>query len=281
MNKPEAGVFVGPLQMLYDRVVVAEGTPLSVHPWLEPLPPSLYKYFPPERLHILTDCKVRFSQRQAFDDEFDLRPKAASFGTAEEMRAFMEQDPVLRHRPTELRERVIASIINDPRKAEELLRNTQRWMTTPEEFAVFSLCENFHSAAMWNRYAGSGKGFVVAFETQHPCFSILRSPGIIGKVEYSDRPYESMLSSYGAGSFFRKRNRFQFEAEWRSLRAIHRLNHTRVDGNRLPIYLAPFRPECVREILMLQGCSVEWELRTLAAVDARYRHIAVNFCLTH
>ena len=110
MSKGGADVFVGPLQMLYDRIVVAEGAAVTTHPWQIRLPGTLYKYFPPERLHVLTDCRVRFSQRQAFEDEFDLRPRVASFGTAEEMRAFMQQDPVLRRHPIELREKVIASM---------------------------------------------------------------------------------------------------------------------------------------------------------------------------
>ena len=265
--------------MLYDRIIVAEGAAVNSHPWQRYTPPVLYKYFPPERLHVLTDCHVRFSQRQVFDDRSDLRPEVASFGTADEMRAFMQQDPVLRRHPIELREKVIASIIDDPSKAEEMLRNTQRWLTVPEEFAVFCLCENFDSAAMWRRYAGQGKGFVVAFDTRAPSFSILRSRGIIGQVEYNDEPYSSMLSAYGASSFFRKRRRFEFEAEWRILRAISKLDHRGTDGNGFPICLGPFNPECVKEISVLEGSSVEWKLRTLAAVDTRYRHVVVSFCI--
>jgi hypothetical protein len=279
MGTHGADVFIGPLQMLHDRIVVAEGAAAGTRPWQKTVPPALYKYFPPERLHVLTDCLVRFSQRQAFDDEFDLRPEVARFGTAEEMRVFMTQDPVLQRHPLELREKVIASIVGDPRKVEEMLRNTQRWMTVPEEFGVFCLCENFRSGAMWRRYAAGGKGFVVAFDTRTPYFSTLRSPGLIGQVEYSDLPYESMLSAYGASSFFRKRRKFEFEAEWRSIRALKRFAQTRTDSNGQPVYLSPFNPKCVSEILILPGCSVEWELRTLAALDARYRHVPVNFCV--
>jgi hypothetical protein len=36
-----------------------------------------FKYLPPERFHVLTDCRVRFSQRTAFEDDHELQPDYA------------------------------------------------------------------------------------------------------------------------------------------------------------------------------------------------------------
>jgi len=86
---------ISPIQIRHDSAVaMAEAIP-RVHPWQKPLPPLLYKYYPPERFHVLTDCMVPFSQREVFDDQRDLRPEVANFGTAQEIRAFMDNDPVL------------------------------------------------------------------------------------------------------------------------------------------------------------------------------------------
>jgi len=82
-----------------------------VHPWQKPLPPLLYKYYPPERFHVLTDCMVRFSQREVFDDQRDLRPEVANFGTAQEIRAFMDNDPVLARYAPALKEAVIGHVL--------------------------------------------------------------------------------------------------------------------------------------------------------------------------
>lgn len=269
-------VFISPLQISHDSAVALPGVVPSVHPWQKPLPRVLYKYYPPQRLHVLTECAVRFSQREVFDDQRDLRPEVANFGSPEEIRAFMKIDPVLARYPPALKEAVIAHVLNTPGREQELIRQTQRWLTAPEQFAVFCLCENSLSRRMWNQYASNGEGFVVAFDTQHPTFALLKSPGLIGGVEYSDEPIPSFLGKYGASAFFRKRTRYSFEAEWRSVRALTRFKDIVNPGIGPPIYLADFNPACITKILILSKCLLEWELRTLAAVDARYRHTDVT-----
>jgi len=54
-------------------------------PWEYAVPPVLYKYRPPERLDVLTDCRVRFSHRSAFEDDHELQPDYAIFGTESEI----------------------------------------------------------------------------------------------------------------------------------------------------------------------------------------------------
>ncbi len=58
-------------------------------PWEHEIPPILYKYFRPERTHVLETSRVRFSQRSVFEDERELRPGYASFGTEEEILWFV------------------------------------------------------------------------------------------------------------------------------------------------------------------------------------------------
>lgn len=218
---------------------------------------------------------VRFSQREVFDDQADLRPEVANFGTADEIRAFMNIDPVLARYPVGLKEAVIAHVLWTPGREQELIGQAQGWMTAPEEFGVFCLCENYLSRRMWNEYAAGGKGFVVEFDTRHIAFSLLKKPGLIGQVEFSDLPISSFLTRYGASAFFRKRSRYEFEAEWRSVRALRRFRTVLRPAGGPPIYLAPFNPGCISKILILSSSSIEWEVRTLAAVDARYRHILI------
>lgn len=265
-----------PQQLLYDSAVPSRDEP-RLHPWQKLLPPRLYKYYPPERFHILTDCAVRFSQREVFDDQYDLRPQVERFGTAEEIRAFMDFDPVLNRHPDALKSAVINHVLNTPGAEERLIAQAQHWLTAPEQFGVFCLCENSRNRDMWNRYAADGTGFLLSFDTRHPGFVWLRSPGLIGKVEYGDTPISSFLSRYGASSFFRKRERYRFEAEWRSIRALRRFKNVLHPEHGPAVYLAPFSPECVSEILILPDCAIEWELRTLVAVDCRYRHASVSF----
>ena len=98
----------------------------------------------------------------------------------------------------------------------------------------------------------------------------------IGKVEYSNERISSFLTRYGATSFFQKKERYRFEAEWRSVRALRRFKKVHQPDKGLAVYLAPFGPSCVAEVRILPECVVEWELRTLFAVDSRYRHTSVT-----
>jgi hypothetical protein len=56
-----------------------------MYPWELPVPAVLYKYQPPERIDVLTNSQIRFSQRFVFDDQHELQPDYASFGTVEQI----------------------------------------------------------------------------------------------------------------------------------------------------------------------------------------------------
>jgi hypothetical protein len=259
--------------------VVVPGVSPDVFPWDKyPVPKVLYKYFPPERFHVLTECLIRFSQRQVFEDLRELQPEVASFGNEDEIKKFMEINPALSRHPPWLREAVASHVLNTPGREAALIEQTKGWLTGPNEVGVLCLTEHLTSDEMWKEYAGDQRGFVVAFDTTHPGFNKLRSPGRLGKVEYADAPISSFLSTYGMNTFFRKRTRYEFEAEWRAIRLFTRFRpeNIRRHGTGLPIYLAPFDPACITAIVMREECAVEWNLRTLAAVDARYRHVSVD-----
>jgi len=262
--------------------VIVPGVSPDVLPWDKYTVPAMsYKYFPPERFHVLTDCLVRFSQRQVFEDMLELQPEVAKFGNADEMRAFFDINPALSRHPIWLREAVINHVLRTPGREAALIEQTRRWLTTPNEFGVLCFAEYPTSDAMWTEYAGNGRGFVVAFETTHSTFNLLQSPGRLGKVEYTDRPISSFLSAYGPNALFQKRTKYEFESEWRSIRHFSRFLPenviTPLSGH--PIYLAPFDPACISAIFIQHRCTVEWQIRTLAAIDARYRHVQVVFSL--
>jgi hypothetical protein len=98
-------------------------------------------------------------------------------------------------------------------------------MRSPDEFGVLCLTEQPDSQRMWTEYADSGRGFVVGFDTSHAEFTQLTKLGRIGLVCYSDEPFGSFLGTFSdiAATFFRKRMKYEFEREWRSIRAIRHL----------------------------------------------------------
>ena len=238
------------------------------------VPRTLYKYCRPERVHVLRECSVRFSQRTAFDDERELRPEVAAFGTEEEIRVYMDFDPVFREKETWLKGELLHRMFTEKGWQERVTQIAQSNVKAADEFGVFCLCEQPNSNEMWATYAAT-TGFVIAFDTTHPSSDLLRNPGKLGKVTYSDEPVGTFLGSYGPEAFFRKRTKYAFECEWRIIRALHRLER-KSEHEGYPVLVSPFDPACVSEILVRPERSVEGELRELLRTDGRYRHVAVR-----
>lgn len=245
----------------------------------QPIPHKLYKYCPPERLHLLRDCTIRFSQRVVFDDERELCPDVTAFGTEEEIRAYMHFNPEFRTMPLLLKNAVIQRVLYALGWQKRLARIAQTNVKAADQFGVLCLCEEPDSKEMWESYAAS-TGFIIAFETSHLAFHSLCKPGRLGKVTYSDESLGTFLGSYGPEAFFRKRLKYSFEREWRVLKALHRLKSVG-EQNGIPILVSRFDPACVSEILLRPESRVEQDIRVLLDVDARYGHVSMRQIDSH
>jgi hypothetical protein len=237
------------------------------------MPPLLYKYLPPERLDVLRDCRVRFSQRSVFDDDHELTPDVAKFGTLDEIWRFVLRKGI--KLPPGLPLNVLVMLIAESPKAQASASQvTAKNIKSLDQIGIFCLTESKDSERMWAEYAGAGRGFVVGFHTAHAGFGQLSSPGKLGKVSYSDEPfgtYLGILETEGVAPLFRKRMKYAFELEWRSIRTLQRLEAR--GGN---IFLSPFDPASVSEVVIRPESTVETDLRRLVSTDARYHHVKIN-----
>jgi hypothetical protein len=245
-------------------------------PWEYPWPLVLFKYFPPERLHVLRDCSVRFSQRTAFEDDHELQPDFAIFGTSSEIWRYAIMTGSQLSRGGYPAGVVVAGLATDPVQQKRALENLQRAITVKDELGCFCLTEFPNSQRMWTEYAAQGTGFVMGFNTRHSGFVQQLMPrGRLGKVEYSDEPFGSALGTIleedATGLMFRKRLKYSFESEWRIVRLLRRLQHSG-DG----IFLSPFDPASVCRIIIRPTCTVETELMEIISSDDRYRNLKIE-----
>ena len=236
-----------------------------------PVPPTLYKYLPPERLHVLRDCRIRFSQRDVFEDDHELLPDYQKFGDEGEIWRFiiskgLRLDPRI---PGNLLVRLISESPKHQQRAVQVAVNN---IASARQMGILCLTEVYDSDQMWNEYAAGG--LVLAFDTTHRSFNALRKPGIFGKVHYSDVAFESFLGmievDYTA-PLFRKRMKYGFEREWRSLRLFKHLER-HADG----VFLAEFDPACVSAIIIRANCAVRRELEEILTSDGCYAHVALR-----
>src|SRR2546430_366481 len=117
------------------------------NPWDYEVPTVLYKYLPPERFNVLTDCRFRFSQRAIFDDKRELEPEVAAFGTEEEIRKFIERGPEADF-PKFLKDVTVKSILSKPGEQKRLAEFAQKHMQSPNEFGVFCMSESGNTRRM-------------------------------------------------------------------------------------------------------------------------------------
>jgi hypothetical protein len=236
------------------------------------VPPILYKYLQPDRLDVLANCRVRFSQRRVFEDDHELQPDYAKFGTSSEIWRFviskgLRLDPAI---PPNI---LVELIAMNPNHQQRAIQAAVSNIKSLRVMGIFCLTEVADCDRMWNEYAGEG-GFVIGFDTTHESFNALRLPGLFGRVSYSDAAFETflgMMETEPLAPLFRKRMKYSFEREWRSIRQFKELErHPDV------ICLSPFDPACVREVIMRSECVVRRELREIIANDGRYADVQIS-----
>ena len=239
--------------------------------WVLP-PPVLYKYLSAGRLDVLKTCRVRFTQRRFFEDDHELQPDYARFGTVDEIKRHIQRTPSARISWLILEQQ--AQLLADNPKYQEKAKQTAiNSIKSLDEMGILCLSGTYLSDQMWNEYAQNGCGFVVAFDTAHPGFRKITEPLGIRKVFYRDGGFETFLGMMEKSVFeplYLKRMKYSFEQEWRSIRQLKDL-----EGGVDDVYLSPFDPACIREIIIRADCGVEQQLRELAAHDERYQHVQV------
>jgi hypothetical protein len=239
-------------------------------PWDFAAPSILYKFMRPERLDVLSECRICFSLRTAFEDDHELQPDYAAFGTQDEIQRFMVSNgwpqAVSKHLA-----RLVAIVDGFQTLT---VRNAQKNIKSIDKVGVLCLTETAGSERMWIEYSDRSRGFIVAFDTAHAGFRNLTEPRGVGKVSYSDRAFETFLGMIERNVFeplYRKRMKYAYENEWRAIRLL-----TRLEPDANGIFLSPFDPAIVAEIIIRQDCVVKAELRQLLTTDSRYQHVKMR-----
>jgi hypothetical protein len=167
---------------------------------------KLYKYLPPDRVDVVANGKLRFTQPQDFNDPFEVLPNIDALLPPDKFRSYFSQfendakhdfDKALREKlanaglPPELATllpydalkavgldftSMAESILPVMLVAERERFSTHIQQTTGEKLGILSLSENPTSLLMWAHYAASHHGFVLEFDSAHPFFNQQKNP---------------------------------------------------------------------------------------------------------
>lgn len=239
----------------------------------------VYKYVHPDRVDILENGTIRFTQPYALNDPFDSNPNYNLFRESVRKRT----QALLKDHSKQLSAFHYAAaqfFILDQSKhyLEEMKRKLN------DDFAILSLTQNKNNLLMWSHYADSHRGFVLGFDSDHHFFS-KEPPRVmtpLTEVKYSDqRPivpvFEEATSQDVANIlFFTKSKHWEYEEEKRMLaKPTAATNKVEVKGG-FNIYLYKFPPEILKEVIF--GClmSLELKKRIAAITKNKFKDVLLN-----
>ena len=242
----------------------------------------LYKYVPAERISVLQDFLIRFTQPNEMNDPFEARPDSyiTSEGRARELADVIRQSPIsiwsagrtATHAEME-REAYASSVERDPNCAEQIYARVGIQIPLDEiakkvydevynRVGILSLSESSDNLLMWTHYAGGHRGFVLMLYGSHDFFKGDRPVSGFEKpkrVEYSsDRPRMQINNPNMPAIFFIKGTPWKYEKEWRYLKEIENADVLCQQTNALPVGLFRVPPECIVGVIL--GCYRSQEL---------------------
>ena len=212
-------------------------------------------------IQILEKGFIRFTQADALNDPFEIRPCMTEFraGIIEEGQALLGREP---------NEIELAKM----RRIEE----DQFRKALLEEYLMFCLSRRNNNTLMWSHYAECHKGIVLGFDSTHSFFN--GRPQIISKlftVAYSEERYVLPKRQDWDGNeaamahtFLQKSKDWAYEQEMRMLSQSIHADVVSSDPEGVPIYLFKYPKSALSEVIF-GACT---ELSTKETISKLLNH---------
>lgn len=278
---------------------------------------TLFKYIRPERVDVVENLEIRFTQPDALNDPFELRPHFESIVAEADVLANFTQAPVdLRPMvsqaysmlsedqraglPLDAAMKAIEAFMatDDAREATaqglQLFLQLMRDGAAPireaiyhafnENVGILSLSEISDHELMWAHYADTHRGLVLCFDERHTFFNRRRSESdefyFVRKVRYSDDPAVSLATVEGDALVVTKGTKWSYEREWRMLVPLRDATRSlKVGGDT--VHLFAFPPDALKGIILgaYTTPTVEASVRSLLNDRPELRHVLLSRAL--
>jgi hypothetical protein len=228
----------------------------------------VFKYLHPDRIDVLKNGLIRFTQPAALNDPFELRPNLS------EVRRFFDG----LHRNAN----GISPTASDVLGTQEAISETfGRWNEDNASDLVFlSLSKNQNNLLMWSHYCDSHRGFVIGFDANHPFFThaVNGSRSALQKVNYSRYRPVVPAPDQNPEQFFKentslltKSHHWKYEEELRMCASPKAANRVQPGPNGHPIYLFTFPKESVAEVILGYRMATDIRKTITAVVREKYQ----------
>lgn len=278
---------------------------------------TLFKYIRPERIDVIENLVIRFTQPDALNDPFELRPHFDSLVAEADVLANLPETPV------DLRPMVAQaySMLSEEQRAvlppDAAMQAIEDFMATDDareataqglhlflqlmrdgaapireaiyrafndNVGILSLSEIPDHELMWSHYADTHRGLVLCFDEQHSFFNRRRSENdefyFARKVHYSDGPATSLANIDGDALLVTKGTKWSYEREWRMLVPLRDATRSlKIGGDT--VHLFAFPPEALRGIILgaHATATLEASVRNLLNGRPELRHVHLSRAL--
>lgn len=264
---------------------------------------KLFKYLAPERLDVLKNRTIRFSQPAAFNDPFEFKPLVSSIARRDEINAMIDQqvEEMIEKEWSKLAPSLKLAITkNDYRKKMSSFIEGHRHIVHEQMSAlgkeatkvinaqsnlnvgVLSLTEKSCNLLMWSHYADSHTGFCIGFNRNSQFFNRRRGESDefyhLRKVDYqSKRPIKSMTDMDGTDLFLIKSLDWEYEQEWRICAPLED-STVKLDEEPHPVHLFEFPGDAIAEVIV--GCCASEqlvdEIKFIVNNDTSLAHVEIK-----
>jgi hypothetical protein len=278
---------------------------------------TLFKYIRSERVDVIENLEIRFTQPDALNDPFELRPHFESLVAEADVLANFPQAPV------DLRPMVAQaySMIPEDQRAglslDAAMQAVEAFMATDDAreattqglqlflqsmrdgavpireaiyhafndtVGILSLSEIPDHELMWAHYADTHRGLVLCFDERHNFFNRRRSENdefyFVRKVRYSDYPVVSLATIDGDALLVTKGTKWSYEREWRMLAPLRDATRSlKVGGDT--VHLFAFPPDALKGIILGANATpiLEAAVRNLLNGRPELRHVHLSRAL--
>jgi hypothetical protein len=267
----------------------------------------LYKYLVPDRVDVLRNGMIRFTQAFGLNDPFELRPYFTELvppeavddalsiegvlNSGEVERIYEAQPPEFRSHTSldafrltlkeglqsEEGQRIIAENRAETLTAsQKLVPEIQERIvnTIATQLGMLSLSANGNHALMWAHYAASHSGFVLEVDATHVFFNRRRNEHDelyhIRPVKYRPRNAVKALTDLGGvGVLACKLPEWEYEQEWRMLVLLDEADR-RIGNGAEAVCLFRFPPEIITSVTLGLRASRGLERDLRAILSAYY-----------
>jgi len=236
---------------------------------------TLYKYLAPDRIDVLENLNIRFTQPLYLNDPYETNPVITGYETSDEQwekicKIECERNGLNYEDHKHL---------NDQKLRDELFPGALQLMKVffHHSTGILSLSETFDNALMWAHYCLNHKGYVIEFNSDHSFFKSNNKDYVIENVSQviykNNRPNVTLEKLSMKDLYFTKSTEWSYEKEWRILKSIQK-SDVKIDNGIISLFKLP--AEIVKGIYLGAACSEELEIRILNAIKKNKLECKLN-----